>query len=292
MGNIACFNELSIQPLCRTEVEAADRLRRFVALLKEVRSHTGITKVRHADDISKIYLTADMTMQDYCNSHIQEPAVAALMWTIIHPQVDTNDDRTLQNYLYTETQVVLNDGTIKVADGFNAAYCQQTFCIGFDSDPVWNDDFFDIVITSNGKERQARWACISSLDFYSTDRAHSSRKPVFDKWLIDVSPVELVCTTLLPENKKAKLRDDHGKKELEEHANLLFQSPYVEGVLTSLSFQPHVKSYITHVYDDGEIDITLTTDDRGLSMRLKTTGRNIAETREIANILKKTYGHR
>jgi len=40
------------------------------------------------------------------------------------------------------------------------------------------------------------------------------------------------------------------------------------------------------------IDIVLWWEDAGYSMRVKTTGRNIAETREIAKILKEKYGRR
>lgn len=292
IGNIACFNELSEHPLCKTEEEAERRILYFARLLKAVRSHTGITKVRHANDISKIYLTKDMTMQDYCNKHMQEPAVAALIWTIIHPQVDMDDDKTLQSYFDTTTAVVFSEDKKLASDGFNAAYCQQTFCVGFNSHPVWDNDFFDISVTSNRQEKMLKWACISSLDFYSTDPAFANRKIDFDNWLKNIRPVELVKTKIPPDEKTIKLGPDHGKKELEEHAKLLFQSPYVEAVLTSLPYHPKVKSYISRIYDDGLIDITLTTDDRGLSMRLKTTGRNIAETREIAKIIKEKYGYR
>ena len=292
MGNIACFNDLSEKPLCKTEDEAERRLLYFVNLLKEVRIHRGITKVRHANDISQIYLTKDMTMQDYCNMHMHEPAVAALIWTIIHPQVDMNDDKTLQSYLDTTTEVIFNGDRNIVSDGFNAAYCQQTFCVGFNSGSVWNNDFFNISVTSNRQNRKLKWACISSLDFFSTDSVNANRKLDFEKWLTDIRPVILIETNIPSDQKQIKLRPDHGKKELEEHAKLLSQSPYVEAILTSLAFQPHKKSYITKIYDYGEIDITLTSDDRGLSMRLKTTGRNIAETREIAKILKMKYGNR
>jgi hypothetical protein len=60
--------------------------------------------------------------------------------------------------------------------------------------------------------------------------------------------------------------------------------------LTSLPFRRKFGSYIYKVYDDGLVDIVLYWDDRGLSMRVKTTGRNIQETLAIANILKEQYG--
>lgn len=290
MKNIVCFNELSIQPLCQTEAEVEQRIGDFVSLLKEVRNHTGVTKVRHADYMTSIPLTEDITMQDYCNAHTKSPQAIILMNTFIHPQVDMDDDVTLQSYLDTVTEVVVDENQTQWADGFNAAYCQNTFCIGFDSEDVWHNDFFDLKITSNGRTKEVKWACISSLLFYSAEAQHVSRKQVFDRWLQSVQPVSLLASDKDVSQKGIALRDDHGKDKLEAHARLLCNHPNVEGILTSLPFKPHARSYIVNVTDDGLVDVVLWWEDQGFSMRVKTTGRNAAETREIANLLKEKYG--
>ena len=46
MKNFACFNELSVRPLCTSEASVDQRIRNFLKMLKEVRNHTHITKVR------------------------------------------------------------------------------------------------------------------------------------------------------------------------------------------------------------------------------------------------------
>lgn len=86
------------------------------------------------------------------------------------------------------------------------------------------------------------------------------------------------------------MEGDHGQRELKDHAKMLNCNPYVEGALTSLPFRPHYREYILRVYDDGMLDIVLWWEDAGYSMRVKTTGRNVAETREIAKILREKYG--
>ena len=73
---------------------------------------------------------------------------------------------------------------------------------------------------------------------------------------------------------------------------MLNNHPYVEGALTSLQFKPHSREYILKIYDDGLLDIVLWWEDAGYSMRVKTTGRNAAETKEIAKILREKYGRR
>ena len=283
-----CFNELSINPLCRTDEEVVERLRGFVALFRDVRNHTTVTKVRHADYMTSISLTGTMTLQDYCNAHTNDPISILLLSSFIRPQIDLDDDNSLLKYFDTEAEVSLPSGIVK-GDGFNAAYCQNTFCVGFRSDSIWDKDFFDVTISSNGRTKSVIWACLSSLRFEDDSLEFRNRRSSFEQWLQLLDPIELVPTALAVEEKVINLRDDHGKAELTAHARQLCRNQYVEGVLTSLEFQPYAKNYIAKFYDDGAIDIVLCWEDEGFSMRIKTTGRNAIETCEIAKILKEKF---
>ena len=287
---VVCFNDLSMLPLCKDRLDAEHRVADFVCLIREMRSHVGLKKVRHKDYMTAIRLTEDFSLQDYCNEHVHENVANLLISMFIHPQVDMNDDVTLESYLDTRTELQLTDGSRKEADGFNAAYCQNTFCVGFPSDELWENDFFDISVTSNGKTKDTKWACISSLSFYNKLGKHAYRKPAFDRWLENISPVMLLESELDPAVKLIKLSDDHGKDKLTAHAKLLIQNPYVEGIISSLDFQPTAKRYIWNITEDGIVDIVLWREDVKYSMRVKTTGRNAAETKAIAAILKKKYG--
>lgn len=291
MTYFACFNELSMQPLCTSEASAEQRVHNFLVMVKEVRKHTHITKVRHAGDMTTIQLTPTMTLQDYLNAHTKQPDVIALLGLFTPPQVDMDDDISLQSYFNTTTEVKMGDNVVTQADGFNAAYCQNTFCVGFKSCTTWENDFFDLIVTSNGKSRDVNWACISSPLIYSDEKESSYRKLAFDEWLLERN-IKLVVTTLLPKQKPTDVEGDHGQHLLKDHAKMLNNNPYVEGVLTSLPFKPKSREYILKVSDDGMVDIVLWWEDAGYSMRVKTTGRNAAETREIAKILKEKYGRR
>lgn len=291
MTYFACFNELSMQPLCTSETSAEQRVRNFLVMLREVRKHTHITKVRHAGDMTTIQLTPTLTLQDYLNAHTTQPAVRALLGIFVQPQVDMDDDISLQSYFDTMSEVKIGDNIVALADGFNAAYCQNTFCVGFESCATWQNDFFDLSIISNGKKNNVNWACVSSPLVYSPEKEHAHRKPAFDQWLQERN-VELVESIISPEQKPTDVEGDHGQRELKEHAKLLNRNPYVEGAVTSLPFKPHSREYVLKVYDDGFIDIVLWWEDAGYSMRVKTTGRNVPETREIAKILKGKFGRR
>ena len=126
------------------------------------------------------------------------------------------------------------------------------------------------------------WPCFSTPEHVECEQTQ--------QWVREHGELQLCESTLTFENKIVSLRDDHGKDILEEHATTLCHNKYVEGVLCSLPFKPKHRSYIYRIYDDGAIDIVLYWDDRGLSMRIKTTGRNIQETTAIAYILREQYG--
>jgi len=81
----------------------------------------------------------------------------------------------------------------------------------------------------------------------------------------------------------------HGKDVLTAFAQKVLQSPYVEGVINSLPFNPHARSFIRNAYPDGSIELVLVWSDEGLGMVVQSTGRNLRETEAIARILKEKY---
>ena len=195
----------------------------------------------------------------------------------------------LQNYLDTQNEILFTRNSQKLlADGSNAAYCQRAYCVGFDSDDIWPDDFFNIIVTSNGQENQVRWGCISSLAFYRGGQQH--RKLLFEKWLQEVQSLELLDSKSISDHKKINQRDDHGKDKLEAHAKRLCKHRNVDAILTSLPFNPHANHYVTDITDDGLEDVALWREEKACSMRVKTSGRNAAETKEIAHLLQKQNG--
>lgn len=102
--------------------------------------------------------------------------------------------------------------------------------------------------------------------------------------------VELVETTIRPEDKKIKLSGSHhGNNKLEAFAKKLFRSKYVVEVINNIDFSPQAVNLIKEKYSDGTIDIVLYREDAGYGMKIQTTGRNYRETEEIAKILKKEF---
>jgi len=98
-----------------------------------------------------------------------------------------------------------------------------------------------------------------------------------------------VETYLTVDQKQIKLRDDHGQDVLETFAKKIIKSPYVEGIINSLPFNPKARESIKKCTPDGKIEIVLTTTDKGIGLVIQSTGRNLKETQAIAEFLQHEY---
>lgn len=93
-----------------------------------------------------------------------------------------------------------------------------------------------------------------------------------------------------PEDKRIKLRDDHGKDILKAFSDRLVNSEYVIEIINSMPFNSKNRRFIHKIREDGIIEIVLPWTDEGHGIVVKTTGRNLRETERIAEILKDKYG--
>ena len=111
-------------------------------------------------------------------------------------------------------------------------------------------------------------------------------------WLeSQIEPV-LVKSSLLPEQKSIRLRDDHGKDKLEKFAKSLRRSPYVEKIINSSEFKPWTNKFISDIDENGVVELILVWEEQRCGIVVQTTGRNRRETEKIAKILEEKYGHK
>lgn len=111
-----------------------------------------------------------------------------------------------------------------------------------------------------------------------------------NEWLCTRKPLELTECAIDPSEKKIHLREDHGMDKLKEFSKKILKNRYVVEVVNSLPYNAANRRFIHSVKENGLVEIVLPWTDRGLGLVVKTTGRTIRETQEIARILKKEYG--
>ena len=275
-----CFNELTLQPECIDETEMFRRIHEYAKVLQSAQKQIGTKVVRYESDLSNIWLSKETSLMYFCTKYHRDASLIAILSMHTMPQVDPENKTVNKAYQGTSVSLTI-DGNECSSLGLSASYVYGVPSVGFASSQYWNDVMHDIHITSKDFSVGVKWPCLTSPDHFQQEE--------FAKWMQEHKDIQIVPTKLQFKDKEVNLRDDHGKDVLEKHATLICQNEYVEGVLCSLPFKPHWRTYILNTADDGIVDIVLFWDDRGLSMRVKTTGRNIQETNAIAAILKEKY---
>lgn len=278
-----CFNELTLNPYCDDSQDAESRVRQYVDLIRALHLHYGVKLVRYHENMVNMALTENMSMQQYCEKYRHSVLSSILLSTFTMPQIDENDEDVLGRYCDTQVTVE-KEGRSVAAHGFNAAYCQGTFCIGFESEEFWSKCLYSITVISGRSTKSIEWASLSN-------KVHLSDAG-FEIWSRGLSPVELSRSLRCVEDKELSLRDDHGKDVLMKHAEKLLNCEYVDGVVNSLPFNPRYGRYIYKIYDNGQIYVVLHWTDKGYGLVLQTTGRNIRETEKIADIIEQRYGRK
>jgi hypothetical protein len=271
------FNELSISPLCSNKTEAFERLDKFIATYKEVNTF-GFNKIRFDRGYESIDLLGNYTLNDYCNETQHRTKGTLLRGLFKMPFIDDNSEEEKQ---YIESSFELKkDGKEINPYGLAAAFLYAVPAIGFLSENFWEDYVFDVIV-KNAEEKQEKVYCISKSE-------HIKEQTLID-FIEAKLPIELLETSIKPEDKKSNLRDDHGKDKLEAFSERIRKSKYVKSVINSLPYNPHCKKFIKNIDPKGTIKIVLTHTDKGLGVVIQTTGRNIRETTKIAEMIEKEY---
>ncbi|MEI7556911.1 putative CRISPR-associated protein [Candidatus Chlorohelix sp.] len=94
-----------------------------------------------------------------------------------------------------------------------------------------------------------------------------------------------------PEEKRLAFKDGEDKPPIVALARRLILSPFVCEIVNSIPFHPGEINRIrpNQNFENGLVEIVLPKTDKGLGMVIRTTGRNPAETKQIADLLAKQY---
>jgi len=282
------FNELSVSPLSGNKTMGFERVVLFLKTFKRSQD-LSYNKIRFdvatgEDVLAKTRVTREYSLADYRGFFLQDRQNRRygqlLLGLAKRPYIDDNSEeegRYIQN-----TFKIKKDGQIIEPYGLAAAYIYSTIGIGFNSEPFWEVCKFELTIIGEGKGNAIVF-CVSKPEHFE-DRE-------LNQFVENRLPVILMETSMLPENKRINLRDDHGKDVLREFSERLVRSPYITGIINSLPYNRFERNFIRKVFPNGNIEIVLTKTDKGLGVIVETTGRNKRETEEIAKILERNFSY-
>ena len=272
----ACFNEISIIPISTTNV--TELFGKYASVIKGVYTK-GYHKIRYDRELSYIYLHDKVSIRDLCKLHPNEPEYQLILSTFTQPGIDEKNEDFVKKFVNTSFDLP-TDSKGRSANCFAYAYASNAICVGFESDPAWQQCMHTMSVACDGTCTRLQWPCISSINHLSSLD--------FLLWYEQNTPLVLVESSIDPTNKVVHITDDHGKDVLTALGNRLRQCKYINEIY-SAPYRPYDNSFIGDIKVNGEVTIILLNTPQHLSLTLKTTGRNLQETKAIAVLIERKY---
>lgn len=251
----AFFNELSLYD---EDLISYEEISTLLSLFKPLRNE-GITGCRISEDAFHKIIDNDNN-----KNHI------SLMYSFFRKPFESDAvDQKSDEYL-SHSWTCNNTECFGIA----LAYLMDTATISINRN-AWKNNVLDFTIDGTAG------IVHNYYDENSIELNHS--------WIESLKKIELVSTNIVPSDKKISLRDDHGKDILMKFAKKLVNNEYVVSIINSLPFNSNIHEFVKKISSNGQIELVLRWEDEGYGLVVQTTGRNLRETKAIADILREKF---
>jgi hypothetical protein len=273
------FNELSIQPACG-DVYAANLLVEKLIQTHAKAKALGLKKIRFHQVFEEIELMKGFTFRDWLfqtnNRTFKDLLLAAKVYPSINEEDEWAENEYLKSRYFFENEFVARTEP----QGLAAAIIYETLAISLPTHEYWRKENLPVFVADENLEGD-----LTIKNVWNVCEATSFDSPVILDFIGRMTTPVLISSTIAPADKTMHFRDDHGKDKLEIFGRRLLLSEYVVSIINSLPFNPKATNLIRKTYADGKIEMVLYWEDKGLGLVVQSTGRNIHETKAIAEIL-------
>lgn len=274
------YNELSVDALSANRYAANDKMKLFSETVAEARRR-GFRNIRSHHDSHQIQLTADYTLYDWLNNGDVSKELRDNMYgMLILPFIRDEDEQVVAGYVSAD--YYFEDAANGIAKtscpGLAAAHLYETLSVSLQSSAAWIKNELEVRVEVNGTSTSKQVNNVFSRGCFDVATI-SGIVENLGNVVLDESP-------LAPDAKDIHLADHHGKKELKALWNRLKNNPYV---IAGRSTDFGGKRFIRKTSSDGVVEIVLVDSDKEYALWVQTTGRNLRETKAIAEILKDRY---
>jgi hypothetical protein len=272
------FNELSCEPVADSKYSAIERMTIFAKTVSIARQK-GFRNIRCDTPVHAIMLAQGYSLSDWLNDSTVSREYKDFMYgMIVSPYID-EDDSEFEQYVYSAITFENTEYNISKTGciGLASAYLYNLPAISILSVPLWKQHILSITIEKDGN--------IFSENVYNISSCESFSIPGITDFIDSISELILIETSLKPEDKVIHLADHHGKAELWELCERLKHNPYVEEMRST---DWGGNRFIRKIHRNS-IEIVLHKTQRKYALLVKTTGRNLRETREVARILEEKF---
>ncbi len=277
------FNELSISPLSNNKYSANDKMVLFSMAVAEAR-RKGFRHIRTAYSSSEINLAANYTLHNWLfDKEFPEIYRSLFYGMFVQPFINEEDEETEDKYIEASYffEDINNGITKQECLGLASAYLSESLLISFQSSPSWLNNILKIII-----EKDSDFLTDDVFNVFSNNCFNA---PTITTFVENIGNLSLIETEIHPDNKHIHLADHHGKDELEELCNRLKYNRFVIEIRSMEWCRGKCNDFIKKFHPDGTVEIVLYKTDSKYALLVKTTGRNLRETKAIAEILSEEY---
>ena len=281
-----CFNELSLREISAENVEK--KLRIFVSLLTRLKAY-GIRKVLYDVQLGKVMLSETQSLEDFCALVYYKPEYASLR-AVVSVLLDmrhypTDAEKHERYAKFSSVSLGANGKgeyeTEELPLGLYAAYVLNTFAVGFKNDNAEESIVYKLQLVSSNAANSIE------EDVYCVTSESDCNDEAFSTYL---AGKHIEVPKASRKNINIQLPQHHSLQLCREHAELLIQDDYVEEILDSLPFVERWE-YVHHTYSNGIIHVRIFWERGGYGLKIATSGRDLVQTKWIANYLAHRYGH-
>jgi hypothetical protein len=272
------FNELCFRNACPNIHSGKLSMINLLQVCKQGRE-LGMLRLAVRHDFYVQFLLAGYSINNWLNDQTVNKVLKDLLLSIVRQPYINNSD-TLIEERFISSYAFLVDGETSAVEGLAIAYLYKTIAISLYSSEEWNVHEIDLKFSETGYDDQ-----IVKVNHASQTTHVEQHKD----WIVSNIGIKLPITKLHFSEKEINLRDDHGKNLLLGFSKKLIRSQFVTKVINSLPFNPHDKYFVRHCYKDGKIEIVLVRSDQGYGIIIQTTGRDLTETKAIAEVLNEEF---
>jgi hypothetical protein len=277
------FNELGIYPLSPDTYRANDKMKIFSEAVSAARKN-GFNIIRSHYDTYQIMLSENYTLSQWLyNKEIPRDYRDLLYGIFTLPFIKEDDEEIEDKYIEANYFFEDNESNIEKTKclGLASAYLYDTLSISLASLPIWQKTKLKILIEKDGETLTHEVFNISEKDSFQDQN--------ISLFVENLGEVNLIETKIIPDDKKIHLADHHGKDKLQALCNQLKYNLHVEEMRSMEWCRGRCNDFIKKCHKDGVVEIVLFKTDMKYALWVKTTGRNLRETKTIAEKLKNDF---
>lgn len=277
------FNELSQVPVLDDKYKANERMVLLSKTVAEARKR-GFRNIRTHFSASEIKLTCNYTVHNWLFDKEFSFEHRSIFYDMfVQPFIKEGDEEIEEKYI--EAYYFFEDAQNNIGKqeclGLASAFLNETLAISLQNNPAWLKNILKITVEKECVEEIADVHHVFSKECFHTSTIAG--------FIESISTLSLAETQMLPDNKPIHLAEHHGKQELGDLCDRLKHNPQVTEMRSMEWCRGKCNDFIRKVHTDGVVEIVLYKTDRKYALWVQTTGRNLRETKAIAEILTEKY---